>query len=119
MRALLALIAAAAAVALPSAPALADNPGAGMTAGHDHRDFRRDGDFRRDRDDRRDRRDRRRAGFDSSVFVYDRDWQGDSAWRANSFNDWWHERPHRSSPRWVSRNRDCTQMWWSGGTWRC
>ena len=109
MRALLALLAAAAA-ALPSAPALADGPGAGLTAGHDSRDFRRD---------REDRRDRRREGFDSSVFVYDRDWQGDSAWRANSFNDWWHERPHRSSPRWVSRNRDCTQLWWSGGTWRC
>ena len=121
MRALLACVAASiAAVALPAAPAQAEDR-AGLTVATPsfHGDFRRDGrdgDFRRDRDDRRDRR---RDGFDSSVVVYDRDWEGDSAWRSNSFNDWWHDNPRRSSPRWVSHNRGCTQMWWGGGTWRC
>ena len=76
------------------------------------RDRRRDGDFRHDRDDRRDR-------DDDSVFYYDRIWDGGTAWRADSFNDWWHDNPHRSSPRWVSDNRGCRQMWWGNGGWRC
>ena len=66
-----------------------------------------------------DRRDRRRHRGAETVFVYDRDWQGNSAWRANSFNDWWHERPHRSFPRWMSANQDCQRVWQSGGAWRC
>jgi hypothetical protein len=36
-----------------------------------------------------------------------------------SYNDWWHERPNRSYPRWMANNGDCQRMWWSGGGWRC
>ncbi|HEU5286059.1 MAG TPA: hypothetical protein VFU20_06055 [Sphingomicrobium sp.] len=113
-----------AAVALPAAPAVALDPAspqftvgaaAGVTVhrgqpGRFDRGFRRDGD----RDDRR-----RHRGGDDFVFIYDRDWQGDTAWRANSYNDWWHERPWRAYPRWVRSNQDCERVWQGGGTWRC
>jgi len=74
-------------------------------------------DSRRDHFDRRDGRMHR--GGSETVLVYDRDWQGDSVWRPDSFNDWWHERTWRSYPRWVADNRNCDRRWWSGGTWRC
>ena len=62
--------------------------------------------------------DRRRRQGDS-ILIYDRDYQGDTAWRANSYNDWWHDRPERSFPRWMANNQNCQRMWWSGGGWRC
>ena len=124
MRAFLAFAAAPlAAVALPAAPASAedsprsvfvsgggsffDGSGFHFGLGHD------------DRDDRRDRRDRRRLRGTDTVIVYDRDYQGDSAWRAESFNDWWHERPNRSHPAWLMRNGDCQRKWWDGSVLRC
>ena len=38
---------------------------------------------------------------------------------SDSYNDWWHDQPWRSYPRWVSKNEDCQRLWWSGGGWRC
>ncbi len=37
----------------------------------------------------------------------------------DSYNDWWHDRPDRSYPRWMSNNEGCQRRWWSGGGWRC
>ena len=65
------------------------------------------------------RHDRRRLRGSDTVLVYDRGYQGDSAWRAESFNDWWHERPNRSYPAWVFRNRDCQRRYWQGETLTC
>lgn len=130
MRALLlGLAAPLAAIAVPAAPAVALDPAgsqftvgaaAGVTvhrgkAGHFGGGLHRD---RPGRDGDRDR-DRRRRHRDDAIFIYDRDWQGDTAWRANSYNDWWHERPWRSYPRWVSSNRNCERVWQGGGVWRC
>ena len=70
--------------------------------------------FRGDRHNRR-----RHRGFDGGAFLYDREYQGDTAWRSNSYNDWWHDRPERSHPAWMSRNQNCERLWWSGGGWRC
>ena len=67
---------------------------------------------------RRDGRRHSRRG-DNGVFIYDREYQGDTAWRATSYNDWWHERPQRSYPAWMSRNQNCERLYWSGGGWRC
>ena len=72
---------------------------------------RHDGDFRRQH--------RRSRGNDGSVFIYDRDYQGDSAWRSDSFNDWWHDRPDRAYPRWVANNQNCERKWFAGDTLRC
>jgi hypothetical protein len=68
-----------------------------------------------------DRHDRRRHRDDDGVFFYDnyRDYQGDTAWKSDSFNDWWHDRPDRAYPRWMAANKDCQRLWWGGGTWRC
>ena len=73
--------------------------------------------FRGDRPGRDGDRRRRRGG--DTILVYDRDYQGDTAWRSSSYNDWWHERPDRAYPRWMANNQDCQRMWWSGGGWRC
>lgn len=40
-------------------------------------------------------------------------------WRPDSYNDWWHDRPERSFPRWMSRNDDCAKPWYSGNVLRC
>ena len=127
---LLGLAAPLAAITIPTAPAVALDPAGpqfivgsavGVTVhrggpGRFDRDFRR-GD-RRGHD--RDRRDRRRhRDVDGFVYLDDREWQGDTAWRHNSYNDWWHERPHRSFPRWVRNNQGCERQWWSGAGWRC
>src|SRR5688500_20280211 len=108
---LLGMAAPLAAIIVPAAPAAALDPAhsqftvgaaAGVTIhrggpGHFDSDFRRD---RRGHD--RFRSDRHR-GRDFGGFVYldDREYQGCTAWRPNSYNDWWHERPNRSFPRCV------------------
>jgi hypothetical protein len=37
----------------------------------------------------------------------------------DSFNDWWHDRPDRSIPRWVSQNSGCERQYYTGSGWRC
>ena len=113
MRALLAGIAAAGIFAIP-APASAQSSNdafVGVPAVKVHRGGSHFGDLRGF--------DRRRSRG-SSEFVYlDREYQGDTLWQPDSFNDWWHDRPDRSMPRWVRHNQNCERMWWSGGGWRC
>lgn len=65
------------------------------------------------------RHDRRRLRGTDTILVYDRDYQGDTAWRSDSFNDWWHERTERSYPRWLQNNANCERKWWAGETLRC
>ena len=129
MRMFLGLAAPLAAIAFPAAPAAALDPAhpqftvgsaAGVTVhrggpGKFHGDFR-GGARHHDDGDRRHRRGRDFGGF---VYFDDREYQGDTVWRHNSYNDWWHERPHRSFPRWVQNNENCERQWWSGGVWRC
>ena len=122
MRALLAFTMAVGAIALPTVPAGAQNGSAGGFVSDGGR-FVFDGSgfhfgFGHDGPDDRNHHRRRLRGTDT-VIVYDRDYQGDSAWRAESFNDWWHERPNRSYPGWVMRNGDCQRMWWDGSVLRC
>jgi hypothetical protein len=72
-----------------------------------------------------DRRARRRSpgGFAYAYppDYYDSNYDIDRSWDADSFNDWWHDRPDRAYPRWVWHNRNCTddRLWWSGAGWRC
>jgi hypothetical protein len=125
MRALLlALAAPIGALAVTGAPAAALDPptatisaggASGVTIHHGLPPQLTDG-FRRD-GPRRDRDRRRRDG--DTVLIHDREYQGDTAWRANSYNDWWHDRPDRAYPRWMANNQDCQRLWWSGGGWRC
>ena len=123
MRLLFALVVAA--IAVPAAiPAPADaRDRAGFTGSIHERSavrIHRGGDFGRgdfSRDDRGDDRgDDRNRG---DVFLPYREYQGDSLWRPESFNDWWHERPNRAYPAWMARNQQCERQYWSGGGWRC
>jgi hypothetical protein len=86
-----------------------------------HRGDHRDG---HDRDRSRDRFDAFSSGdgqrrFRGDTYLPYRDYQGDSLWRSDSFNDWWHDRPDRAFPRWVASNQQCQRQYWSGGAWRC
>ena len=69
-------------------------------------------------DVRRDRSHRRVRGFDGGFYLGDREYQGDTAWRPEAFNDWWQQRPSRSEPRWL-RSNNCERQYWTGGGWRC
>ena len=139
MRMLLGL-ASLAAIAVPAAPAAAQD---GSRLGFVERDVnsfrdRRSGGFgardngfrcdfrgRRDFSDRGRRGDRRGGGGGCDVSVgtwhYGGEWAlyNNRTWESDSYNDWWHDRPDRSYPRWISTNQDCQRQWWSGGGWRC
>ena len=84
--------------------------------GFDRRDGRRHDGRHDGRHDRRRDRDR----GDSVVYWDDyREYQGDTAWKSDSFNDWWHDRPDRAYPRWVVANQNCERKWFAGDTLRC
>ena len=113
MRALLASLAAAAAV-LPTPTAAVDadqNTLVGRPGVTIHSGFGFDGDRRH--------HGRRTRDSDGDVFIGEWPQQGDTAWRSDSYNDWWHDRPDRAYPRWMLSNQNCDRMWWGGGAWRC
>jgi len=62
---------------------------------------------------------RRHGSVGDSVVIYDRDYQGDSAWRSDSFNDWWHDNPNRAYPHWMLGNQNCERQWYQGDVLRC
>jgi hypothetical protein len=81
------------------------------------------GDFCRG--DFRGHRDRRhhRGGCRTDVVM---DWYGgewalynNRSWEPDSYNDWWHDRPERAYPRWMTRNQDCARRWYSGDVLTC
>jgi hypothetical protein len=115
---LLGVAASIAGIALPAAPATAQSGTAGAFVGvpaHPSDRFSGSPFVHRDGD----RRDRRRHN-DSNGDVFIGEWpqQGDTAWRSDSFNDWWHDRPDRAFPRWVQSGK-CERPWWSGNILRC
>ena len=70
-----------------------------------------------------DRRHHRRGRtiIAGDLGYYGGEWAlyNNRSWESDSYNDWWHDRPERSYPRWMSSNQDCQRLWWSGGGWRC
>ena len=79
----------------------------------------------RHRPDRGDRRhDRRRDRGPDIAYVssvYGGEWArwNNRSWEPSSYNDWWHDRPDRSFPRWMQSNQNCERQWQGGGVWRC
>ena len=80
----------------------------------------------RDRHDRRRDRDRDfddDAIVDGGIWTYGGEWAlyNNRTWEADSYNDWWHDRPDRAYPRWIQQNANCApeRMWWSGSGWHC
>ncbi len=72
------------------------------------------------------RNDRRRGRWNDSVVVGDVGYYGgewalynNRSFDSDSYNDWWHDRPDRAYPRWMSNNQDCQRQYWTGSGWRC
>ena len=67
-----------------------------------------------------DRQDRRGRGSDVIISNWGGEWAlyNNRSFESDSYNDWWHDRPDRSYPRWVATG-GCDRLWWSGGGWRC
>ncbi len=62
------------------------------------------------------RRNRDNGGF----YAFPREsYDINRVWASDSYNDWWHDRPDRAFPRWVSQNQNCERQWWSGAGWHC
>jgi hypothetical protein len=47
------------------------------------------------------------------------DYDANRSFDPDRWNDWWHDRPDRAYPRWMSRNRDCARPWYSGDVLTC
>ena len=47
------------------------------------------------------------------------EFDGNRSFDPTKWNDWWHDRPDRAFPRWMSRNRDCARRWYSGDVLTC
>jgi hypothetical protein len=113
------LLAAAAVPALPaqaqSASAFVGVPSHGGTSVRVHHGF---GDHR---GGRHDRDGRFNDGAAIGTWYDGGEWAlyNNRSWEADSYNDWWHDRPDRAFPRWVQNNQNCERVWWSGGGWRC
>ena len=54
------------------------------------------------------------------VWINAGEWAryNNEAFKSDSYNDWWHDRPDRAYPAWVRNNQPC-RPYWSGGGWRC
>jgi len=58
-------------------------------------------------------------GYAYSGYSDYGDYDGNRSFDPDKWNDWWHERPERAFPRWMSRNRDCARRWYSGDVLTC
>ena len=58
-------------------------------------------------------------GFAYSGYNDYGDYDGNRSFDPDKWNDWWHDRPERAFPRWMSRNQDCARPWYSGDVLTC
>jgi hypothetical protein len=61
-----------------------------------------------------------RARTDVLMETYGGEWAlyNNRTWDSDSYNDWWHDQPMRSFPRWVTSGM-CERKWYSADTLRC
>jgi len=61
------------------------------------------------------------GGFDGGPWggYYDGDYDANRSFDNEKWNDWWHDRPDRAFPRWMTLNQGCERIWYSGAGWRC
>ena len=123
--------AAAAAIAFPAAPAVAESNApfaafGGAQSGVSVRIHRGSGNWQGGGGNRDDHRRRHRDRGDTVVVgdnwgYYGGEWAlyNNRSWESDSYNDWWHDQPWRSYPRWVTQNLDCNRQWYSGDVLRC
>lgn len=58
-------------------------------------------------------------GYYSSGYNDPGDFDANRSFDPDKWNDWWHERPERAFPRWMSRNQDCARQWYSADVLTC
>ena len=58
-------------------------------------------------------------GYGAGGYYDYGDYDANRSFDPNRWNDWWHDRPDRAYPRWMSRNRDCARRWYSGDVLTC
>jgi hypothetical protein len=71
---------------------------------------------------RRNRRDRGDTIIVGDGFgYYGGEWArwNNRTFESDSYNDWWHDQPWRSYPRWTTQNLGCDKRWYSGDILRC
>jgi hypothetical protein len=110
------LLAAAAGAAALSIPAVSTAQSAGGTSMNGH--HRAHNNFPGVTSDQARLRGR---SPDGAWGYYYGDYDANRAFASDKYNDWWHDRPDRSFPRWVQNNQNCApdRMWWSGNGWHC
>ncbi len=61
------------------------------------------------------------SGSGSGVWINGGQWAqyNNPAFKSDSYNDWWHDRPDRAYPAWMRNNQRCEKLWYSGSTLRC
>jgi hypothetical protein len=120
---------AALAIAVPAIPASAESADSvtihrgGDHGGWDHHG----GDHHGRRHDRFDGRFANggggldpRARTDVIMESYGGEWAlyNNRSFEPDSYNDWWHDRPDRAFPRWVTAGK-CDRMWYGADVLRC
>lgn len=58
-------------------------------------------------------------GYGAGGYYDYGDYDANRSFDPDRWNDWWHDRPDRAYPRWMSRNRDCARRWYSGDVLTC
>jgi hypothetical protein len=59
------------------------------------------------------------SGYGAGGYYDYGDFDGNRSFDPDKWNDWWHDRPDRAYPRWMSRNQDCARPWYSGDVLTC
>jgi hypothetical protein len=57
-------------------------------------------------------------GYAGGYYDYG-DYDANRSFDPEKWNDWWHDRPDRAFPRWMSRNQDCARKWYSADVLTC
>lgn len=76
------------------------------------------------RDGRRGRMDVRVHRGTAAAYGYGGyddygDFDGNRGFDPDKWNDWWHDRPERAYPHWMSNNADCARRWYAGDVLTC
>ena len=59
------------------------------------------------------------AAYAYSGYEDEGDFDGNRSFDPDKWNDWWHDRPDRAYPRWMTHNQDCARKWFSGDVLTC
>ena len=59
------------------------------------------------------------SGYGYAGYSENSDFDGNRSFDPDKWNDWWHDRPDRAYPRWMTRNQDCSRRWYSGDVLTC